>query len=377
MNKLFRPIILAALLLLTVQCQNRTSRPAGGSAADDTLVHHAEFLSIVRHDDYTDVAVTNPWDTTRLLHRYLLVPRNEKLPAHLPQGTVVRTPLDNSLVYSSVHASALDLLGALDCIGGVCDLAYIKTPALLDRARRGKLVDAGNSMNPDIERVMALSPDAILLSPFENAGYGRIGKMGIPIIECADYLETSPLGRAEWIKLLGLLYGKEAEADSLFFQIEQNYNALKAQTKTFVPRPMVISELKSGSAWYMPGGKSYMARLFADAGGAYPWSDNSESGSIPLAFETVFDRAGEADIWLIKSFNVGQLSYQALQKEYAPYARFKAFREHRIYGCNTAECNYYEETPFRPDLLLQELAALFHPDRFPHYRPRYFQPLPE
>ena len=140
---------------------------------------------------------------------------------------------------------------------------------------------------------------------------------------------------------------------------------------------MVISELKSGSAWYMPGGKSYMARLFADAGGSYPWSDNGESGSIPLAFETVFNRAGEADIWLIKSFNVGQLSYKALQKEYAPYARFKAFREHNIYGCNTAACNYYEETPFRPDLLLQELAALFHPDRFPDYQLRYFQPLSE
>lgn len=377
MKKWFPLISLAALLLLTVQCQNRTGRPADSNAADDTLVHYAELLSIVRHDGYTDVAITNPWDTTRLLHRYLLVPRDEELPANLPQGTVVRTPLERSLVYSSVHASALDLLGATDRIGGVCDLAYIKTPALLDRARQGHLVDAGNSMNPDIERVMALSPDAILLSPFENAGYGRIGKMGIPIIECADYLETSPLGRAEWIKLLGLLYGRTAEADSLFGEIERSYNALKAQTRTFAPAPTVISELKSGSAWYMPGGKSYMARLFADAGGEYPWSDNGESGSIPLAFETVFDRAGDADIWLIKSFNVGQLSYRALQKEYAPYARFKAFREHKIYGCNTAECNYYEETPFRPDLLLQELAALFHPDRFPHYQPRYFQPLPE
>lgn len=377
MNRLFRLISLVALLLLTVQCHNPKAQKSGGEAANDTLVHYADLLSITRHDGFTDVAVTNPWDTTRLLHRYLLVPRNEELPTNLPQGTVVRTPLEKTLVYSSVHASALELLGALDRIGGVCDLAYIKTTALLDRARQGKLVDAGNSMSPDIERVMELSPDAILLSPFENAGYGRIGKMGIPIIECADYLETSPLGRAEWIKLLGMLYGKEAEADLLFAQIEQRYNALKEQLEQTGSEPVVISELKSGSAWYMPGGKSYMARLFADAGGAYPWSDNGESGSIPLSFETVFNRAGEADIWLIKSFNVGQLSYRALQKEYAPYARFKAFRNHNIYGCNTAECNYYEETPFRPDLLLQELAALFHPDRFPHYQFRYFQPLAE
>lgn len=377
MNKLIRLISLSLLLLLTVQCQSPKSRQADGSAANDTLVHYAQLLAITRHDGYTDVTITNPWDTTRLLHRYLLVPRDQELPVQLPQGTVVRTPLEKSLVYSSVHVSAIDLLGAIDRIGGVCDLSYIKTPALLERARTGRLVDAGNSMSPDIERVMELSPDAILLSPFENAGYGRIGKMGIPIIECADYLETSPLGRAEWIKLLGLLYGKEAEADSLFAQIENRYNSLRQQLEQSESAPIVISELKSGSAWYMPGGKSYMARLFADAGARYPWSDNAETGSIPLSFEAVFNRAGEADIWLIKSFNVGQLSYRALQKEYAPYARFKAFREHKIYGCNTAECNYYEETPFRPDLLLQELAALFHPDRFPNYTFRYYQPLSE
>ncbi len=376
MHKIFHTFILATLLLLTVQC-NPKPKTTGGTNGNDSIIHHAELLSITCHEEYTDVQITNPWDTARLLHRYLLVPRNKELPQGLPQGTVVRIPLENSLVYSSVHVSALEWLGALDQIGGVCDLTYIKTPALLARAQAGELVDAGNSMAPDIEQVMGLSPDAILLSPFENAGYGRIGKMGIPIIECADYLETSPLGRAEWIKLFGRLYGKEAEADSLFAQIEQNYTVLKEQAKTFAHKPVVISELKSGSAWYMPGGKSYMARIFADAGAAYPWSENGESGSIPLSFETVFDRAGNADIWLVKSFNVGSLSYKALQKEYAPYARFKAFKERKIYGCDTALCNYYEETPFRPDLLLQELTALFHPDRFPQYQFRYYQPLPE
>lgn len=133
----------------------------------------------------------------------------------------------NTLVYASVHCSLLEQLDALSQIGGVCDLSYIKTPALLSRAENGKLTDAGNSMSPDIERVMSLNPDAILLSPFENAGYGRIGKMGIPIIECADYLETSPLGRAEWIKFFGLLYGKEVETDSIFTEVEKLYRIEK------------------------------------------------------------------------------------------------------------------------------------------------------
>ena len=112
MNRLFRLISLATLLLLTVQCHNPKTQKSGGEAANDTLVHYADLLSITRHDGFTDVAVTNPWDTTRLLHRYLLGPRDEELPANLPQGTVVRTPLEKTLVYSSVHASALELLGA-------------------------------------------------------------------------------------------------------------------------------------------------------------------------------------------------------------------------------------------------------------------------
>lgn len=220
MNKIFYTCVLSALVLLSAQC-NPKPQESDEQIGNDSIIEYAELLSITRHDDYTDVKISNPWDSTRLLHRYILVPKTQNVPSNLPQGTVVRTPLSNTLVYASVHCSLLEQLDALSQIGGVCDLSYIKTPALLSRAENGKLTDAGNSMSPDIERVMSLNPDAILLSPFENAGYGRIGKMGIPIIECADYLETSPLGRAEWIKFFGLLYGKEVEADSIFTEVEK------------------------------------------------------------------------------------------------------------------------------------------------------------
>ena len=257
MNKIFYTFVLSALVLLSVQC-NPKSQESDEQLENDSIIEYAELLSITCHDDYTDVKISNPWDSARLLHRYILVPKTQNVPSNLPQGTVVRTPLSNTLVYASVHCSLLEQLDALSQIGGVCDLSYIKTPALLSRAENGKLTDAGNSMSPDIERVMSLNPDAILLSPFENAGYGRIGKMGIPIIECADYLETSPLGRAEWIKFFGLLYGKEVEADSIFTEVEKNYTELRDKIGVLSSAPVVISELKSGSAWYMPGGKSYM-----------------------------------------------------------------------------------------------------------------------
>ncbi len=366
-------LALSALLLLT-QCTPQQGDTVDTAASGSSL-SYAQFLSIHPHDNYTEAIVRNPWDTTRVLHRYIIIPREQKLPENLPQGTVVRTPLNRSLVYAAVHCSLLEQFNALDQIGGVCDLSYIKAPGITARAQSGQVTDAGNSLSPNMEKVIALNPDAILLSPFENAGYGRIGKMGIPIIECADYLETTPLGRAEWMKLLGLLYGKEAEADSLFALVENNYIQLQQQLANPIHRPIVMSELKSGSAWYMPGGKSYLAQLFRDAGASYPWSDNTESGSIPLSFETVFAHAGEADIWLIKGLSESQLSYSALAKEYAPYAQFKPYREKTIYGCNTAQCFYFEETPFRPDLLLQELAALFHPELYPHHSPRYYKPL--
>ena len=306
MNKIFYTFVLSALVLLSVQC-NPKSQESDEQLGNDSIIEYAELLSITSHDDYTDVKISNPWDSARLLHRYILVPKTQNVPSNLPQGTVVRTPLSNTLVYASVHCSLLEQLNALSQIGGGCDLSYIKTPALLSRAE----------------------------------------------------------------------YGKEVEADSIFTEVEKNYTELRDKIGVLSSAPVVISELKSGSAWYMPGGKSYMARFFKDAGAAYPWSDNTETGSIPLSFETVFNRAGEADIWLIKSFHVSELSYRTLQKEYAPYARFKAFREKKIYGCDSSRCNYYEETPFRPDLLLQELAALFHPGLFPDYRFRYYQPLSE
>ena len=160
MNKIFYTFVLSALVLLSVQC-NPKSQESDEQLENDSIIEYAELLSITCHDDYTDVKISNPWDSARLLHRYILVPKTQNVPSNLPQGTVVRTPLSNTLVYASVHCSLLEQLDALSQIGGVCDLSYIKTPALLSRAENGKLTDAGNSMSPDIELVMSLNPDAI------------------------------------------------------------------------------------------------------------------------------------------------------------------------------------------------------------------------
>ena len=379
MKKILLSAYIVTWVLLLSACGGGSKTSSLQAEGDTVRMKYSSLLQIVKHADYTVVTIRNPWDTLKVLHTYLLADREKPLPEHLPEGTVVRTPLQKSVIYSSVHCSLWSELDELKGIGGVCGLEYIKLPQIQEGCRNGSIVNVGNSMNPDIERIIDLRPDAILLSPFENSGgYGRVGKLNIPIIECADYMETSALGRAEWMRLYGLLLGKEAQADSLFAGIEKEYLTLTQQVKSQnLKRPTVISEMKNSSAWYIPGGNSTMGRLYQDAGADYVFAYLSNSGSVPLAFETVFDRGGNADIWLIKYNQPQDKTYSDLERDYAPYARFKAFQDRKVYGCNTNHVPFYEESPFHPELLLKDLIKIFHPDLLPDYDLKYFSNLAE
>ncbi|MFR3056515.1 ABC transporter substrate-binding protein [Phocaeicola coprophilus] len=379
MKKILLSAYIVTWVLLLSACGGGSKTSSLQAEGDTIRMKYSSLLQIVKHADYTVVMIRNPWDTLKVLHTYLLADREKPLPEHLPEGTVVRTPLQKSVIYSSVHCSLWSELDELKGIGGVCGLEYIKLPQIQEGCRNGSIVNVGNSMNPDIERIIDLRPDAILLSPFENSGgYGRVGKLNIPIIECADYMETSALGRAEWMRLYGLLLGKEAQADSLFAGIEKEYLTLTQQVKSQnLKRPTVISEMKNSSAWYIPGGNSTMGRLYQDAGADYVFAYLSNSGSVPLAFETVFDRGGNADIWLIKYNQPQDKTYSELERDYAPYARFKAFQDRKVYGCNTNHVPFYEESPFHPELLLKDLIKIFHPELLPDYDFKYFSNLAE
>ena len=379
MKKILLSAYIVTWVLLLSACGGGSKTSSLQAEGDTVRMKYSSLLQIVKHADYTVVTIRNPWDTLKVLHTYLLADREKPLPEHLPEGTVVRTPLQKSVIYSSVHCSLWSELDELKGIGGVCGLEYIQLPQIQEGCRNGSIVNVGNSMNPDIERIIDLRPDAILLSPFENSGgYGRVGKLNIPIIECADYMETSALGRAEWMRLYGLLLGKEAQADSLFAGIEKEYLTLTQQVKSQnLKRPTVISEMKNSSAWYIPGGNSTMGRLYQDAGADYVFASLSNSGSVPLAFETVFDRGGNADIWLIKYNQPQDKTYSELERDYAPYARFKAFQDRKVYGCNTNHVPFYEESPFHPELLLKDLIKIFHPELLPDYDLKYFSNLAE
>lgn len=371
-------ILFIFLLALLSSCGGKSKSSSVIEAEKAIPLRYAENLSLSATEDYTIARLRNPWDTTRILHTYVLVDKKKSLPADLPEGTLVRTPLSKAVVYSSVHCGLLNQIGALKSIGGVCDLKYIKLQEVQDGCRTGSIADVGNGMNPDIEKIIDLHPDAIMLSPFENSGgYGRVEKLNIPIIECADYMETSALGRAEWMRFYGLLFGEAQKADSLFAEVEKNYNELKALVAPLSSAPSVISELKNGSAWYVPGGKSTSARIYADAGANYVFADDEHSGSVPLAFETVFDKGRNADFWLIKYNQAIDKTYKELEQDYAPYTGFRAFKERNIYGCNTGKVDFYEDSPFHPDRLLKDLIKIFHPTLLEGYELKYFTKLAE
>lgn len=371
-------ILFIFLLALLSSCGGKSKSSSVIEAEKAIPLRYAENLSLSATEDYTIARLRNPWDTTRILHTYVLVDKEKSLPADLPEGTLVRTPLSKAVVYSSVHCGLLNQIGALKSIGGVCDLKYIKLQEVQDGCRTGSIADVGNGMNPDIEKIIDLHPDAIMLSPFENSGgYGRVEKLNIPIIECADYMETSALGRAEWMRFYGLLFGKKAEADAMFASVERSYKDLQELVKPISFAPSVMCDLKTSSTWYTPGGNSTIARLYADAGANYIFREDTHSGSLPYPFEVIFEKGQQTDFWLIRYNQPVDKTYGELEKEFAPYAGFRPFKERNIYGCNTNRVPFYEETPFHPDWLLKDLIKIFHPSLLEGYELRYYNKLAE
>ena len=189
------------LALSLLSCGGSSDQQGGG---DKMPFKYASLISITEYDGYTVATIGNPWEDGKALHTYVLVPRNKQLPFHLPKGTVIRTPLKRAVVFTTVHCSLLMDLGCRDKIAGVADLKYIKIPWIQKQVKQGRISDCGDGMSPVIEKIIDLHPDAILLSPFENSGgYGKLEDLDIPLVECAEYMEVSPLARAEWMRFYG------------------------------------------------------------------------------------------------------------------------------------------------------------------------------
>lgn len=378
-------LMISSLGLLS--CQGGKTA-AGMEEGGDTLqMKYAQLLTIVSHDEqsYTEVKVHNPWKEGTELHRYILVPKGKEGDATMAKlagqahgdgkkaaalgvkTDTVRTPLESNLVFTAPHCQLLTELGCQNAITGVCDKDYINIPDIKSRAQADAkvahpIMDCGSSMQPDIERIIALHPEALLISPFENnGGYGKLDKLRIPIIETADYMETSPLGRAEWIKLYGLLLGS-SKADSLFSAIEKEYLQLKAEAAKLPLGLSILTERKTGNVWYVPGGKSTMGILLRDAHAKYIFADDQHSGSLSMSPEQIIAKGNQVDVWAFKYFGGNALTKQDLLAEYQGYQALKAFQTGTVYETDTSCEPYFELTSFHPEILLREFTILSHPE---------------
>ena len=334
---------------------------------------YAENLTVREFPDFTEVTVRNPWDTLKTLQKYILVERDSAMPAGLPEGTIIKVPVTNALVYSTVHNSLITELGAMDAIGGICNSKYVNGKELQARLASGRIVDCGVSLSPDLEKIIKLNPQVIMLSPFENNDkYAKVGELGIPIIECADYMETSPLGRAEWVRFYGMLFGKQDVADKMFAETESNYLKLKQIANGLAIKPKVIIDQRYGQVWNVPGGVSTMGRLIEDAGGINPFASYEQSGSVPLAPEKVLAEAHDADVWFVRYNQEKDKSLRELGNDAPINSQFKAYKNRRVYGCNTRYIDFYEETPFHPDRLLEDMISAMHPELSNHTSHHYY-----
>ena len=361
-----RAILFTLCAILLASCGYR--QPTTSQIDADTLgLRHAQYLTLIEYPNHTEVQIHSPWNEGKLLQSFTIDKDTD------------RSAYNNIAIFTTTHANLLEELNGIEAIAGICETEYISNIHLRQALNEGSIRDLGSAMTPDRERIIALNPDLILLSPYENAStYGNLESLGIPIIQCADYMETSALGRAEWMRLYGRLIGKASEADSLFSVIEAEYYALRALTDSLIQaqRPTVLFDTKNGSAWYVPGGQSTMAQLVHDAGGRYIFADNTKSGSVPLAFETVLSCGEQADIWFIRYNNSHtRMTLNDLGKVYRPYTLFKAYKEANVYGCNSAELIFYEETPFHPERLLRDYMGILHPELLPAHTLRYFHKL--
>ena len=373
-------LLYSCVAVSLLSCGRRTAAEPQ-TAGDSLLMKYSTLLSIAEYDGYTLATIKNPWKPGKLLHRYVLVDRGERIVDRgesFPDATVIEVPIQRAAVFTTVHCALLTEFGLGDRIVGVADSKYIKIPYIHEQIAKGRIVDCGNGLNPVVEKIMDIKPDVIMLSPFENSGgYGKTEEIGIPLIECAEYMETSPLGRAEWMRFYGLLFGVGEKADAMFHEVDSCYTALKQQATEAGEGRSVIVDKVVGSVWYMPGGRSTIGQMIQDAGGRYPWANDEQSGSLALPFESVLERGGESDVWMLRYSSDHEWDYRELLSGHQGYGQLRAFREKEVYGCNVEQSKFYEETPFHPNYLLNDFIQILHPDIIGTSSLRYYKKLKE
>lgn len=367
-------ICISTICLLSSCTNGGKDDGKGRQQSEENLMRRANYIEITRYKSGYRLDITCPWDNLSSLGEFFLYPDSLPIPEELSNKTVIRTPVQSVIAYSSTQWSVFLQLGEINRVKGILESNYTKNKEIKRLVNEGDIKDVGIETQIDTEKVILLQPDIILYTPYSNTKGEELSDLsGAVMFPFADYLENHPLGRAEWLKVIGFLTCRERDTDEWFDNIEKRYDSIRQICDNVTYRPTVFSDLPFEGQWYIPGGKSYIAQIFNDAGADYIWKDNNNTASQPIDAETVMLKAGNADYWRIMNSTNAEYSYELLSKENEMFTYFKSFKDRNVIVCDIQKSAYFEKSQYEPDILLKDFVKIFHPELISEdYQPKYF-----
>ena len=374
---------LISVTLLLYSCSGQSSQITAVSDYSGTQnIKYAKRFKIIEGNGYSQVQITDPWQgASGIVQTWYLVPEGADPPVSADPGHIIRVPVKNIVCMSTTHLAMIAAIGEAATVKGFSGTRLIYSPVYLRDSSENEICEIGYDENLNKELILKLKPDLLMVYGIggESAGYtGKLNRMGIKVLFNADYLETDPLGKAEWIKLFGALYSKQSLADSIFRSAEQEYNAIRSFIQSNAREyPEVLLGLPFRNTWYISPGNSYISKLIEDAGGLYLWKETESPFSLPMNLENVYVRALTADFWLNpgSAESMGELT--ALDRR---FSGLPCFRNAKIYN-NIRRINqsggndYWESGTIHPDLILHDIASILHPELYPDTNLFYYRKL--
>jgi iron complex transport system substrate-binding protein len=379
MKSIVLRISLFLFLFSIIRCKQNDSFSTTKTKNSKNLVRYAKGLEIYKYRGFSILKITNPWPNSEDSFTYILKEKKGLVPDSLKQFIVIPIPIKSIVVTSTTHIPALELLGVENTLVGFPNTDYIssvKTRKLIDA---GKVREVGVNENLNTEVLIDMKPDVIVSFGLSNNNptLDNLQKSGLKVLLNGDWTEQSPLGKAEWIKFFGALYGLDYKADTIFTQIEKEYNTTLALAQKATTKPSVLSGAMYQEQWYVPQGESWASLFLKDAQSNYLWAETKGTGSLAVSFESILEKAQNADFWIAP----GDFSSLKQMSDSNPhYNQFTAFKNKKVYSYAVNKgakggILYFEWSPTRPDWVLKDLIKIFHPELLPNYKLFFFQKL--
>ena len=377
MKTVYRQIFLLLISVFLVKCHN--DQKSETYNIKKNTINYASGFTLVNYNGFSVITVKNPWPKATKTYRYILKEKNGIVPDSLKQNIIIAVPIKTIVVTSTTHIPSLEMLGEINSLVGFPHCNYISSDKVRSRIEGGKVKELGNNHDLNTEVLLDLQPNVIIGYGIDNKNptLDNLQKSGLKVMLNGDWNEETALGKAEWIKFFGALYGKQKQATALFKKIENEYLKTIEIAKLAKTNPTILAGDMFEDHWYLPKGTSWGSLLLKQANGNYLWQNTSGTGSLSLTFETVFEKAKSADVWITS----GQFSSLKEMTDSNPhYTKFDAFKNKNVYSFSgkkgkTGGILYYELAPNRPDLVLKDLVKILHPELLPSYEPFFFEKL--